>query len=137
MGKAYYNSEDSLVDEPIDFTTHNNLPLEDLQQLLQSVMFPTSVPAHQRFDLDDSEYHFLYQFLSQYPSETNYPKYDTSQYFDSYVKFLFKHGSHTIPHYLRVFNKVGWSYGCMTDVSYVADFKNQSRIYGYRYYLCK
>ena len=125
MGKAHYNSEDSLVDEPIDFTTHNNLPLEDLQQLLQSVIFPTSVPLHQRFDLADSDYHFLYQFLSQYPSETNYPKYDTSQYFDSYVKFLFKHGSHAIPPYLRVFNKVGWSYGCMTDVSYVADFKNK------------
>jgi hypothetical protein len=125
MGRAYYNSQDSLVNEPIDFTTHNNLPLEDLQQLLQSVMFPASVPRKQRFDLTRSDYDFLYQYLSQYPSETNYPKYDTAQYFDSYVKFLFKNGSHYVPKNIRVFNKVGWSYGCMTDVSYVADFKNK------------
>lgn len=125
MGKAYMNSNDSLINEPIDFTTHNNLPLEDLQQLLQSVMFPLSVPKKQRFDLTKADYDFLYRYLSQYPSETNYPKYDTSEYFDSYVKFLFKHGSHFIPSNIRVFNKVGWSYGCMMDVSYVADFKNK------------
>ena len=125
MGKAHYNSQDSLVNEPMDFTTHNNLPLEDLQQLLQSVMFPLSVRKNQRFDLVDDDYRFLYQYLSQYPSETNYPKYDTTQYFDSYVKFFFKNGSHFIPPYIRVFNKAGWSYGCMTDVSCVVDFKNK------------
>jgi Beta-lactamase enzyme family len=125
MGKAHYNSRDSLVNEPIDFTTHNNLSLKDLQQLLQSVMFPASVPGYQRFELAESDYRLLYQYLSQYPSETNYPKYDTSQYFDSYVKFLFKNGGHAVPSYIRVFNKAGWSYGCMTDVSYVADFKNR------------
>jgi hypothetical protein len=125
MGNAYYNSQDSLINEPMDFTTHNNLPLEDLQQLLQSVMFPSSIPPLRRFNLTKQDYRFLYQYLSQYPSETNYPKYDTTQYFDSYVKFFFKHGNHSIPPYLRVFNKVGWSYGCMTDVSYIVDFKNK------------
>jgi len=116
---------DSLINEPMDFTTHNNLPLEDLRQLLQSVMFPASVPPSQRFHLSKQDYQFLYQYLSQYPSETNYPKYDTAQYFDSYVKFFFKPGSRSIPPYIRVFNKVGWSYGCMTDVSYITDFKNK------------
>ncbi len=29
-----------------------------------------------------------------------------------------------MPEGVRVFNKVGWSYGFLTDVSYVADFKN-------------
>ena len=30
-----------------------------------------------------------------------------------------------MPGHVRVFNKVGWAYGCLTDVSYVADFKNK------------
>jgi len=30
-----------------------------------------------------------------------------------------------MPPHVRVFNKVGWAYGCLTDVSYVADFKNK------------
>ena len=29
-----------------------------------------------------------------------------------------------MPPYIRVFNKVGWAYGCLTDISYVVDYKN-------------
>lgn len=126
MGNAYLNSNDSLINGPIDFTTANNVTVYHLQQLLQSVLFPNSVPVNRRFDLKKEDYDFLYRFLSQYPSETDYPKYDTSVYFDSYVKFFFKQGSHNIPENVRVFNKVGWAYGCLTDVSYVVDFKNKT-----------
>lgn len=125
MGKAFMNARDSLVNEPIDFTTANNVTVYHLQQLLQSVMFPNSVPENRRFLLTREDYDFLYRYLSQYPSETDYPKYDTCLYYDSYVKFFFRQGSHGIPDQVRVFNKVGWAYGCLTDVSYVADFKNQ------------
>jgi len=124
MGRAYMNSQDSLINEPIDFTTANNLTVYHLQQLLQSVMFPNSVPENRRFHLTRDDYDFLYRYLSQYPSETDHPKYDTGLYYNSYVKFFFKQGSHDIPNYVRVFNKVGWAYGCLTDVSYVVDFKN-------------
>jgi Beta-lactamase enzyme family len=125
MGNAHYDADDSLIHEPIDFTMANNLPLEDMQQILQSVLFPGSVAKKQRFHLTNDDNDFLYRFLSQYPSETNYPKYDTSAYYDSYVKFFFRNGGHTMPPGVRVFNKVGWAYGCLTDVSYVADFKNK------------
>ena len=124
MGRAHLDAKDSLINEPIDFTKANNLPLEYLQQILQSVMFPESVAERQRFNLTTGDYRFLYQYLSQYPSETNYPKYDSSEYYDSYVKF-FSRDSHQIPAYIRIFNKVGWAYGFLIDVSYVADFKNK------------
>jgi hypothetical protein len=124
IGKGHFNNKDSLINEPMDFSRANNLPLEDLQQMLQSVMFPQSVPAAQRFHLSEDDYSFLYKYLSQYPAESNYPKYDSSQYVDSYVKFYFKHASNQMPSYMRVFNKAGWSYGFLIDVSYVVDFKN-------------
>lgn len=124
IGKAHYNNKDSLINEPIDFTKVNNLPLEDFQQILQSILFPLSVSAKQRFDLTKDDYDFLKQFLSQYPSETNYPKYDTAQYYNSYVKFFFQDSSHRMPPGIRVFNKVGWAYGFLIDASYVVDFKN-------------
>jgi len=124
IGNAYINRNDSLVNEPYDFTKHNNVPLESLQQLLQSVLFPSSVPAKQRFDLSRDDYDFLYRYLSQYPSETDYPKYDTSHFYDSYVKFFFRDSTHKMPANVRVFNKVGWAYGFLTDASYVVDFKN-------------
>jgi hypothetical protein len=124
MGKGYINAKDSLVEQPIDFTFANNVTVEHLQKLLQSVMFPESVPKKQRFRLGQDDYSFLYRFLSQYPSESDHPKYDTGKYYDSYVKFYFRDSTHQMPDHVRVFNKVGWAYGCLTDVSYVADFKN-------------
>lgn len=125
LGKGYY-LRDSLVHKPFDFTTRNKLPLETLQQILQSVLFPESVPARQRFNLTKDDYTFLYQYLSQYPGETNYPKYDPAQYYDSYVKFFFMDSAHhQMPEGVRVFNKVGWAYGFLTDASYVVDFKNR------------
>lgn len=125
LGRAYFNSKDSLINQPIDFTRVNNLPLEELQQILKSALFPLSVPAHQRFNLAKNDYAFLIQYLSQYPSETDYPKYDTAQYYDSYVKFYFRNETHQMPNYIRVFNKVGWAYGFLIDVSYVIDLKNK------------
>lgn len=125
IGKGYLNRNDSLVNEPFDFTIHNNIPLEGLQQILQSVMFPNSVPQRQRFDLSKDDYQFLYRYLSQYPSETSYPKYDDSIFYDSYVKFFFRDSTHKMPAHIRVFNKVGWAYGFLTDVSFVVDFKNK------------
>ncbi|MES2882747.1 MAG: serine hydrolase [Bacteroidota bacterium] len=125
IGKAHINRNDSLVNEPFDFTMHNSLSLEDMQQMLQSVLFPQSVAATKRFNLTKDDYKFLYRYLSQYPSETPSPKYDTAKFYDSYVKFFFRDSTHKMPRHLRVFNKVGWSYGFLTDVSYVVDFKNK------------
>jgi hypothetical protein len=125
LGSAHLNRNDSLVNEPFDFTQHNALSLESMQQMLQSALFPQSVPAKQRFNLSKDDYSFLYRYLSQYPSETPDPKYDTTKFYDSYVKFFFRDSSHRMPPHVRVFNKVGWSYGFLTDVSYVVDFKNR------------
>ena len=124
IGNGYLNARDSLIREPMDFTRHNRIPLEDLRQMLQTALFPLSVPESKRFHLTEADYLFLYQYLSQYPSETPFPKYDTAKFFDSYVKFYFQKGGRQIPSDIRVFNKVGWAYGFLTDVSYIVDFKN-------------
>ena len=124
LGIGYLNARDSLIREPMDFTRHNRIPLEDLQLLLQTTLFPISVPETKRFHLSAGDYSFLYRYLSQYPSETPYPKYDTSVFYDSYVKFYFQKGGHAVPGTIRVFNKVGWAYGFLTDVSYIVDLSN-------------
>ena len=125
LGKAHMNRNDQLVNEPFDFTQHNNLSLESMQQMLQAVLFPQSVNKKQRFNLKEDDYRFLYRYLSQYPSETPEPKYDTEKFYDSYVKFFFRDSTHRMPPHVRVFNKVGWSYGFLTDVSYVVDFEKK------------
>jgi len=124
IGNAHINRNDSLVHTPFDFTRHNNLSLEDMQQMLQAVIFPETLEQKKRFNITENDRYFLLQYLSQYPSETNYPKYDDSIFYDSYVKFFFLDSTHTMPNNIRVFNKVGWAYGFLTDVSYILDTKN-------------
>lgn len=126
IGRAHFDARDSLVQAPMDFTTHNCLPLEDLQQMLQAVLFPSVTSPKQRFHLRPEDYHFVYQAMSELPSESRDPVYDTTEFFDSYAKFfLWKAGRGRIPSYVRAFNKTGWSYGFLTDVSYIVDFRHQ------------
>lgn len=127
VGNAHYNRYDSLIKAPFDFTRHNNLPLEDLRQMLQSVLFPESVPAKQRFHISNKDRLFVLKQLSAYPSESEHPRYDTSEFFDSYCKFfLYKSGKQKPPAHIRIFNKPGWSYGYLTDASYIVDFNSKT-----------
>ncbi|TXI33428.1 MAG: hypothetical protein E6Q58_02720 [Niabella sp.] len=125
LGNAHYNREEKLINEPMDFTRHNNAPLEDLQLMMQTVLFPQSVPKKKRFHLTQEDYRILYTYMSELPSESRFPKYDSSKFFDSYTKFFFfRSGKQNLPNYIRSFNKTGWSYGFLTDVCYIVDFKN-------------
>ncbi|WEK36701.1 MAG: serine hydrolase [Candidatus Pseudobacter hemicellulosilyticus] len=124
IGKAHYNRNDSLVLAPMDFSTHNRLPLEDLQQILQAVLFPAATPLAKRFRLQQSDYRFLRQYMSQLPSESSNPTFDTTEFFDSYTKFFnWRADSSRIPGSMRSFNKAGWAYGFLTDAAYVVDLQ--------------
>jgi len=125
IGKGHLDWQDHLINEPMDFTTHNCVPLEDLQKILQSVLFPASVSDRKRFNLKNEDMQFLYRYMSEYPRESHFPFYDTTEYYDSYTKFFFfRAGKSSIPPYIRSFNKAGWSYGFLTDVAYIVDLRN-------------
>jgi hypothetical protein len=65
--------------------------------------------------------------MSEYPSESKKPTYDTVEYFNSYTKFfLFKSDKQKPPSHIRIFNKPGWSYGYLTDAAYIVDFDTQT-----------
>jgi hypothetical protein len=125
LGKGYLNDNDELVNQPMDFGEKNRVYLADLHNMLRTVLFPEAVPEKQRFNITDDDYRFLYQYMSQLPCETKFPEYDTAQFFDAYGKFLLfgTQKKTTIPKHIRIFNKVGWSYGFLTDVAYIVDFE--------------
>jgi hypothetical protein len=125
VGNGYYDDDSNLIMQPKDFTRHNLFPIEDMQRMLQAVLFPETIPEQQRFNLTGEQYKFLYKYMSQYPSETVYPNYDVTEYFNSYTKFFFFRAfKSAVPSYIRVFNKAGWTYGFLSDIAYIADFKN-------------
>jgi hypothetical protein len=90
-------------------------------------LFPESVPESQRFNLTEADYQFLYRVMSTKPKESKYPDYSDLE--DNYVKFFMANDS--IPDHIRVFNKVGWAYGFLTDASYIIDLEK-----GVEYFLC-
>ena len=126
IGKQYLDDDEKLINAPKEFTTSNILSLETLQLMMQAVLFPHSVKKNYQFHLTKSQYHFLYQYMSEWVSESANPKYDANEFFDSYTKFFFfrADGRKQPPSYIRSFNKTGWSYGCLTDVCYIIDIKN-------------
>ncbi|WP_295117328.1 serine hydrolase [uncultured Chitinophaga sp.] len=125
VGKGHMKNG-QLVSTPFDFSLRNRLTLPDLHQMLKSIIFPENVTSAARFRLMEDDYRFLYRYMSQLPTETRYPAYDTSEFHHTYVKFLLFGADKAakVPAGLRIFNKPGWAYGFLTDVAYIADFDN-------------
>lgn len=122
IGKAYY-SNGQLINRPMDFSSKNKIELNTLHQVLLSLVFPETVNPSQRFNITAEDRRFMLQYMSQHPSESVFPYYD-STYYDAYVKFIL-YGSEKgkAPENIRIFNKVGDAYGQLTDVAYVVDFE--------------
>jgi len=122
IGKGYYKGG-QFIDRAMDFSRKNRISLEDLHNILRSIIFPASVPVKQRFNLREEDYNFVYRYMSQYPSETKYPSYDTVNYWDAFGKLLYW-GSEkgNLPRNIRIFNKEGDAYGFLTDINYFVDF---------------
>ena len=124
LGKGFYKN-DVLKNEPLNFSTKNRLYLDDLHKMLLSVYFPEKFTAKERFNLRDDDYKFLYKYMSQMPTESTFPTFDSSINYDSYCKFLFYGAEKTkASTNIRIFNKVGIAYGFLTDVAYITDFEN-------------
>lgn len=123
-GKAYVKNG-IIVEEPMDFGSKNFLSVEDMQRMLRAVIFPEAVESRKKFNLTEEDYKFLYRYMSQFPGETLFPAYDTTEFYDTYVKFLM-YGNERIPipEHIRIFNKIGLAYGYMTDNAYIIDLKN-------------
>ena len=118
--------EGQLVPEPFDFSMKNRLALEDLHSMLKSVMFPESVKATSRFNLTAGDYDFLRLYMSMVPGESTYPKYDTTEFWDNYVKFVYYGSEKTVPEKgVRIFGKTGTAYGYLSESCYFVDFDHQ------------
>lgn len=121
-----YMSNGGLIDAPMDFSSKNKINLKDLNDMMMALVFPASVSVEKRFNISDDDRRFVLQYMSQYPSETVYPAYDKTTYYDAYAKFLlFGAEKGSLPTNVRLFNKVGNAYGQLTDVAYIVDFKNK------------
>jgi hypothetical protein len=120
-GNGYYEG-DSLVYERFDFGLKNYYPVETQHGVLKRVIFPEVFPKEDQFQLSNSQRDFLLNAMKILPGEAGY---DPDEYYDSYGKFLlFGDSREPMPEGIKIFNKVGYAYGTLTDCAYVLDEKN-------------
>lgn len=124
-GRGFITEEGDVIHDPFDFSRKNFFPLDEQVGMLQRVLFPESYPEYQRFRLTPDDYRFLYAKMGMLPRESAYPAYRDTAYSDSYVKFFMYGGQKDpIPDHIRIFNKVGWAYGYLTDCAYIVDIEH-------------
>ncbi|RKR84800.1 beta-lactamase family protein [Mucilaginibacter gracilis] len=127
QGKGYMDSHDKLVMQPFDFTSNNIYTITNQQMVLRRLLFPESFEPSQRFNLTPADYRLLYRYMSTFPTESHHPTYSRPGYYPAYCKFLFygADSAATINPNIRIFNKVGDSYGYDIDNAYIIDTQNK------------
>ncbi len=124
IGKGYMQNG-KLINEPMDFSHKNAMGLESLHNILLSIIFPENFFPANKFNLNTIDYRFLYQFMSKYPQESDFPYYG-GKYQDDYGKFLmFAETNQNIDRNIRIYNKVGEAYGFLIDMAYIVDFEKK------------
>lgn len=120
-GNGFY-AADSLYQEPFDFSLKNHYPINTQHNVLKRIIFPEAFPEDERFNLSDAQLKTLKTAMHTLPKDLGY---DTTEFYDSYVKFLlFGDSTQPIPEYFKIYNKVGYAYGTLTDCAYILDTKN-------------
>lgn len=125
-GKGFYDDDlQKIIDTPFNMGSKNFINLTDLQANLERIIFPEYFQPHERFDLNDEQFDFLYKMMPKSPLDFSFHQNHASDYYDSYVKFFYNgDNKEPIPDHIKIYNKVGWAYGTLTDCSYIVDIKN-------------
>lgn len=120
-GKAYMDN-DSLKQGVFSFRLKNYFPLSVQHQLMKQLFFPEEFEEEKRFDLAEMDRDFLLKAMSSYPREAGY---DEKEFYDSYGKFfIYGDSQEAITSSLKIYNKVGYAYGTLTETAYIHDPEN-------------
>ena len=121
-GNGFYK-DGKLISKPFDFCEKNFLSLPSLHHMLTAFIAPETVERSARYNIDAEQRRRLLSYMSARPRESTFPDYDESVT-DSYVKFfMVGDQDDAMPEALRIFNKVGYAYGYLTDVAYITDLE--------------
>jgi len=120
-GKGCYRN-DSLISEPMDFSKKNYLPIATLHKLMKRIQFPKNYDPKKQFKFSENDRSFLLDAMHKTPKEQGF---DVTEYYDSYVKFfMFGDSENPMPQHIKIYNKVGYAYGYLTDCAHIVDEKN-------------
>lgn len=112
---------DSLISEAMDFSEKNYFPLETQHNLMKRLFFEKNFSAAERFELTASSKKLLQEAMYTVPRKAGY---NEGEFYDSYVKFLMYGDTRgRIQDHIKIYNKVGFAYGTLTDTALITDEK--------------
>lgn len=114
---------------PYDFSDSNYLPLALVEAELMRVVRPELLPEHERSGLREPDRLWLRQILATTPPQVADPRYPADPYTPHWAKFLVVGDGRAWPEGLRIYNKVGQSYGYLSDVAYLEDTRNGRAVF--------
>ena len=121
-----YKSSGNLLNEPMNFSKKNRISIRNLEGILKRIIFPEVFSKQERFNLTNEDYSFLRYWMSRNTLESTNPNYNNGKYWDSYCKFfIYGDQKGAMNREIRIYNKVGFAYGTLTDVAYIKDENNE------------
>ena len=124
-GKAYLSHGEKIA-TPMDFSQKNWMALSAQLELLKRIIFPKEFTADAQFDLHQADLDFLRYWMSRSTLESDIAVYTSPEYYDSYGKFfLYGDTKGAMTDQVRIYNKVGYAYGTLTDIAYIEDKANK------------
>jgi len=125
-----YLQDGEVVKVPMDFRFKNSISLLNLEGILMRLIHPQLFPSDQQFTLNDKDLEFLRFWMSRSTLESLSPNYDDGVHWDSYGKFfIYGDQKGKMTDQIRIYNKVGYAYGTLTDVAYIHDKSNDLSFY--------
>jgi hypothetical protein len=118
-----FMEDNTLVNEPFDFSNKNYYPLETLHNTMKRIVFPDAFAASEQFKLTDKDREFILFSMQNLPKNAGY---NSTEYYDGYCKFfMFGDTKENIPANIKIYNKVGDAYGTLIDCAYIVDTVNK------------
>lgn len=113
----------AVIEEGTDFSGRNRISLRDLQDLLIMTARPDiNLGQAPKTALCESDREFLLRAMSQFPGDSQNPRYPRDAYPDGYAKLFLPGLLRVIPiERIRITNKVGQAYGFTTENAYIED----------------
>ncbi|MEZ4859602.1 MAG: serine hydrolase [Flavobacteriaceae bacterium] len=116
-----FMQDGSLVNAPMDFSEKNYFPIEAQHKLMKRLFFPEVFSEKERFNISENSLNIIKKHMYTLPRNNGY---DESEFYDSYGKFfLYGDSKERIPAHFKIYNKVGYAYGTLTETAYIVDEK--------------
>ena len=117
-----FMDDDILIEESFDFSFKNYYSLGTQHEILKRLIFPEEYGMKETFRLGAQERELL---LNAMWSPPRLKAYDEEEYYDGYCKFfMYGDTKERIPDNIKIYNKVGYAYGTLTDCAYIVDRDN-------------